>query len=226
MLTIEPVLRLQGVKVILIVPKNIQLCTKLKIEDNVQIIRERGTGIYSAFNDGLEAVDTKFVMFCGAGDLIFVDTVLAAIRIHESADIIMGNVLTDFRLRRPRRDVNRIPIGLDGLFTSHSVGIVFNTNFHKQLGAYDLDFRYCSDYDVFIRAINASKNIKTIDKIFGYWPFDGFSSSIVGSHKALEHFRIRVKNKLPNKYILYFYDLWKFTVLIWFKSILKKGLKV
>ena len=191
-LTISTLAGKELVKVILVVP-SVEAFAKYKHYTNISLLQETKRGIYHAFNDGLEVVDTKFVMFAGAGDMVFSNYILEQLKLNFDVDCIMGMVLSDFGIRSaPTVRTNNI--NLDKMISSHSVGMVFATQVHRKVGLYNPRFETCADYDLILRMLFLGFNVKTSDSMFGYWPAGGFSSNIRGIEKAKEHRAIKLVN--------------------------------
>ena len=112
------------------------------------------------------------------------------------------------------------------MFSSHSVGLVFNTNFHKRVGYYDLRFGLSADYDLVIRAYDQIVNFYSTSDVFGFWPANGFSSGGSGLGKALEHYEIRKKNGNSFRHLFLMINILQFTVFQKIKNLIKHFLEV
>lgn len=209
-------------EIICLIVKPASVVFELEKNDvEISVVDESSAGIYNAFNDGLSSVTTEFVMFCGSGDVLNIHNILRNIGRYSNGDIIEGAVESDFQKRKNVGFKTSNPVNLDKLFSSHSVGLVFNTNFHRQIGNYDLSFARCSDYDLFIRALATPSRFYSTTEVFGVWPNNGFSSKISGFFKAIEHFNIRRKNRLKFRHFYFLLNVFEFTVIQGAKNVVK-----
>lgn len=186
-----------GFTVIVVSPHS-AMCTLKKHFSNidwVDVVAEEGKGIYAAFNSGLKAAKSDFVMFAGAGDYINASVVSELLQNGNAArdQINFGFVNSDGVLRKK---LCRKPSlwRLDSLIPSHSVGMLISTRLHKKIGFYKTEFPISADYDFLLRAIDLGVNFKLLDGVFGFWPSGGASSQQSGFKKSTEHRNIRKAN--------------------------------
>jgi glycosyltransferase involved in cell wall biosynthesis len=179
--------------------------------DWVDLVVEEGKGIYAAFNTGLKAAKSDYVMFAGAGDYINASVVSELLQSGNVAreQINFGFVNSDGVLRRKVCSKSTL-LRLDSLITSHSVGMLISTRLHKKIGFYKSEFPISADYDFMIRALELGVNFKLLDEVFGFWPSGGASSQQSGFKKSVEHRNIRKTNALRFYNLLFFLNFFDF----------------
>ncbi len=85
-----------------------------------------------------------------------------------------------------------------GFYTSHSTGFYITKNAARIVGAYNLKYKYSSDYDYFYRMIvkHKLKGVATKkNELFGIFRRGGYSSKI----KFIDHFFETIKIRIDNK---------------------------
>jgi len=159
---------------------------------------ENDSGIYDAFNKGLDVANGDLIGFINSDD-IFTDNAL--------------DILIKYYYKYPDKDfffgaVKKHYATLYGFkpwkirfswsfYSSHSSGFFIKKCAAKKVGKYNLKYKYSSDYDYFYRMIiqHKLKGIGTKkDELFGIFRRGGFSSTIPFISRTLEEIQIRIDN--------------------------------
>ena len=104
---------------------------------NVRLTVGRDFGIYDAINQCISTVDTDYYLVCGADDTLHPDAI-ARFRFaatESQADIISASVDIDDWVLRPRQGRGWL-LGMPGIASSHSVGMLIRRNLHERFGKY------------------------------------------------------------------------------------------
>ncbi len=189
-------------------------------------ISENDSGIYDAFNKGMDLANGDYLGFLNSDDIYYsentLDYVVDTFEKNLDLDFLYGPVKKHWGLLHGYQ-----PWKIHftwGFYTSHSTGFFIKNSSAKIVGKYNLKYKYSSDYDYFFRMI-VKKKLKGIglskDKIFGVFRRGGFSSNV----KFLDHFKeeimIRIDNK-QNKILIFLIIIYK--SLRHFKKIIKEKL--
>jgi len=166
------------------------------------IISEKDSGIYDAFNKGLKLSRGKIVGFLNAGDIYYpnaINLVKKYFNNNPNLDFLFGTVIKHKILSGYNSWMARFSFGG---WTTHSAGFFIKKESHLKAGLYNCDYKYCADYDLFLKIILKRKmlGMGTLKKeVFGECLKGGFSARINFIDKLSEMSKIRIclgQNKL------------------------------
>lgn len=177
-------------------------------------ISEKDFGISDAFNKGVRLALGDYINFQGDGDGFYdsnslfnvidgvdpQDDLLISGRIQRISE--SGKVLyrTTFFPRFDKRSLLlKMSMPHQGLFTS--------IRFFKCYGLFDLNNKFCMDYELLLRAYHSFPAVVVRDLIVANWRADG-----LGNNRDLDIFKeyhqIKVNNKIAPLFVLIFINLW------------------
>ncbi len=129
-------------------------------------ISENDSGIYDAFNKGMDLANGDYLGFLNSDDIYYsentLDYVVDTFEKNLDLDFLYGPVKKHWGLLHGYQ-----PWKIHftwGFYTSHSTGFFIKNSSAKIVGKYNLKYKYSSDYDYFFRMI-VKKKIKR------YWSF-------------------------------------------------------
>ena len=185
-----------------------------KNNDKIDLwVSEKDEGIYDAFNKGMSFARGQYIGFLNSDDIYYSDKtlnyVIEAFNQNQQAHFIFGPVKKHWALLYGYKPWKIYFTW--GFYSSHSTGFFIKTDAAKNVGEYNLKYKYSSDYDYFFRMIVKKKMIGIgvqKNKIFGIFRRGGFSSRV----KFLDHFKeeIAIRNDNgQNKIIILFIIVYK-----------------
>jgi glycosyltransferase involved in cell wall biosynthesis len=173
----------------------IKIIQESKIAD--VIISEKDSGIYDAWNKGLRVLNSKWVMFLGADDVVLPQTFKYWIEIIEGVEsdveLISGrNYLVDksgkiikaYGKPAEWRSLSKMMV------IAH-VGAMHSIKIFEKYGQFDSSWRICGDYDLLLRSKGCLK-VMFVDKILVKTAIGGMSYSYSA---IIEAFVVRKKNQ-------------------------------
>ena len=178
-------------------------------------VSEKDDGIYHAFNKGLSLARGQLIGFVNSDDTLEKNAL---------------NILSDYYKKNPDKDFffgavkkhwgvlhgfkpEKISYSW-GFYSSHSTGFFIKKKAAKEVGFYNVKYKYHADYDYFYRMIvhHKMKGIGTKkEDLFGIFRRGGFSSKASVRKKFIEEMQIRKDNK-QNIFLLliiFFYKIFK-----------------
>jgi len=190
-------------------------------------ISEPDKGISDAFNKGLTKATGDYINFQGAGDYLISDTVIESIMADvdpEEDMLVCGKIerirdtkkkevvfTSSINFKNKRSLLFRMSLPHQALFT--------NKKFFEKYGNFDLNNKFCMDYEILLRAYKNFPKVILKDIIVSAWREGG-----VGKDKTLEIFKeylsIKKKNEVTPVWILYIIHGWSI-----FKYYIKNKLK-
>lgn len=191
-----------------------------KNQNNIDYwVSQKDKGIYDAFNLGMRLSRGDYIGFLNSDDKYVPDALnilLNYINKYPDKDFIFGSVKKHWGILH---GYNPYKIFWSwGFYSSHSTGFFIKKEAAKQVGLYNLKYKYSADYDYFYRMIvkHKLKGIGTKKKeLFGIFRRGGFSSRISFREHFFEEISIRLDNN-QNRILVLFIFIYKF-----FKNIRK-----
>ncbi len=180
------------------------------------IIIEKDNGIYDAMNKGIDKAKGKWVIFMNSGDTFYNERVLENFNLsnNEKFDIIFGNTIIRnnfFQHLQISRNFNTKSVLMP--FCHQSVFIKLAK---IKLRKFNINYKYSSDFDLFLENYIQKANFLKIDDIISIVRAGG-SSDLNRQEVFNENFKILKEKNLNKSYYKLFY--YKFLEL--FKNIFK-----
>ena len=134
-------------------------------------------GIYDAMNAGIRLATGKRILFLNSGDVLYDPTVLACMDAASmDADVIYGNIVA----RSEEKQILEIP-DLEANYETwgrhmsccHQAAFIRTDTMKEYL--YDTKYRYCADYDFFVKIARDGKTYQYIDKTVVIFALGGLS---------------------------------------------------
>ena len=191
----------------------------------IKWISEPDKGISDAFNKGIKLATGNYVNFQGDGDGFInsssISDLFSNIDLKERPIVcgniqridIEGNLIYKTKIKK-RFDKKSL---LFKMSLPHQ-GLFIPKEFFSKYGEFDLNNKYCMDYELLLRSYNNFPKVITRDLLVSNWRADG-----LGEGKTLEilkeYHKIKLKNKVAGKHTLLlinYYSLFKY----YFKTIL------
>jgi len=187
--------------------KSLSIINRYKNEID-KIISENDTGIYDAMNKGMLHTTGSIIAFCNSGDFLYPKGLFYVEKefISKKCDFVFGTVKRNYlgsQIVKKGFNKKRIHYNFD-FATAHSTGFYAKKELINFIGNYNTKFKCSSDYDFYMRMINANKFLgssTTGNKIIGEVASGGYSSTLSFFDHLLEETKIRIKNKQNIFYI-------------------------
>lgn len=168
-------------------------------------VSEKDEGIYDAMNKGL-SIATGYCIGLLNSDDFYENNALCIIHKYITCpynfDFIFGCVFKD----KIKYSYNPWKILYTFRFyTSHSAGFFIKFESQKQIGLYNIEYKYSADYDLFYRMIvtKKMKGISTLkNELIGNFRLNGFSSKVIYIEHLFEETRIRLNNNQNRFFVL------------------------
>ncbi len=176
-------------------------------------ISEKDNGIYDAFNKGISLAKGKYIGIINSDDIFTKDALNIYFKYLNSKnhiDFIFGSVKKHWGIihgYKPKKIFYSW-----GFYSSHSTGFFIKNESAKEIGKYNLKYKYHSDYDYFYRMIVKKKMTglsTTKNEVVGIFRRGGFSSTVSFWKKFKEEILIRIDNK-QNKFLILIIFVYKF----------------
>ena len=161
-------------------------------------ISEKDSGLYDAFNKGLNLARGDMIGFVNSDDLLLKDALKILVKYYNSypeIDFIFGSVKKHWGVLYGYK-----PWKIHftwGFYSSHSTGFFIKKEASKILEGYNIKYKLSADYDYFYRMIvkHKLKGIGTKkDELFGIFRRGGWSSQQDFFEHAAECTKIRLDN--------------------------------
>ena len=191
----------------------------------IKWISEPDKGISDAFNKGIKLATGDYINFQGDGDGFInnssISDLFSNLNLKERP-IVCGNIqridvegnliyITKIKKRFDKKSL------LFKMSLPHQ-GLFIPKEFFTKYGEFDLNNKYCMDYELLLRSYNNFPKVITKDLVISNWRADG-----LGQGKTLEilkeYHKIKLKNKVAGKLtllLIHYYSLFKY----YFKTIL------
>ena len=191
----------------------------------IKWISEPDKGISDAFNKGIKLATGDYINFQGDGDGFInnnsISDLFSNLDLKEKPIVcgniqridIKGNLLYKTKIKK-RFDKKSL---LFKMSLPHQ-GLFIPKEFFAKYGEFDLNNKYCMDYELLLRSYNNFPKVITKDLVVSNWRADG-----LGEGKTLEilkeYHKIKLKNKVAGRLtllLIHYYSLFKY----YFKTIL------
>ena len=143
-------------------------------------VSEKDHGLYHAQNKGIREASGRYLLFLNSGDFLYKKQALHNLKPDEWAtDLIYGNIIFQHKYHRVR---SRMPEDITAAHMFYST-LMHPATFIKRelfdiIGLYREDFRICSDYYFFTKAILSYNVSRTYKKnAVTVYAMDGVSSN-------------------------------------------------
>jgi glycosyltransferase involved in cell wall biosynthesis len=170
-------------------------------------------GIYDAFNLGMQLARGDYIGFLNSDDKYttqMLNILNNYILKYPEKDFIFGSVKKHWGILHGYKPYKIFWSW--GFYSSHSTGFFIKLNSAKQVGFYNLKYKYSSDYDYFFRMI-VKKKLKGVatkkNEVFGIFRRGGFSSRIKFIDHFFEEIKIRIDNN-QNKFLVLIIMIYKY----------------
>ena len=192
----------------------------------IKWISEPDKGISDAFNKGIKLATGDYINFQGDGDGFLksssISDLFSNLDLKEKPIVcgniqridIKGNLLYKTKIKK-RFDKKSL---LFKMSLPHQ-GLFIPKEFFAKYGDFDLNNKYCMDYELLLRSYNNFPKVITRDLVVSNWRADG-----LGQGKTLEilkeYHKIKLKNKVARKSLLvviHIYSIFKYYLKSFFK---------
>lgn len=192
----------------------------------IKWISEPDKGISDAFNKGIRLATGDYINFQGDGDGFInsssISDLFSNLDLKERPIVcgniqrinIEGNILYKTKIKK---NFNKKSL-LFKMSLPHQ-GLFIPEEFFVKHGEFDLNNKYCMDYELLLRAFHDFPKVITKDLVVSNWRADG-----LGEGKTLEilkeYHKIKLKNKVASKpllVVIHIYSIFKY----YLKSFLK-----
>ena len=154
-------------------------------------------GLYHAMNVGIKKSSGDIIGILNSDDIYFKNSLKLVnkyFKENKKLDFLFGSVYKHRLLHGYNPSIINWSFGF---YTTHSVGFFIKKKSQIKVGLYNLKYKYCADYDLFIRMIKKFKLEGAATKkkeIFGKFRKGGLSSRIRFIDYLLECNKIRIDN--------------------------------
>lgn len=185
----------------------------------IRWISEPDKGISDAFNKGIKLATGDYINFQGDGDGFInsnsISDLFTNLDLKERPIVcgniqridINGNILYKTKIKKR---FNKKSL-LFKMSLPHQ-GLFIPKEFFAKYGEFDLNNKYCMDYELLLRSYNNFPKVIARDLVVSNWRADG-----LGEGKTLkilkEYHKIKLKNKVASKYLLipiHYYSIFKY----------------
>ena len=185
----------------------------------IRWISEPDKGISDAFNKGIKLATGDYINFQGDGDGFInsssISDLFSSLDLKEKPIVcgniqridIKGNLLYKTKIKK-RFDKKSL---LFKMSLPHQ-GLFIPKEFFAKYGEFDLNNKYCMDYELLLRSYNNFPKVITKDLVVSNWRADG-----LGEGKTLEilkeYHEIKLKNKVASKpllVVIHIYSIFKY----------------
>ena len=167
---------------------------------NIKCFSQRDSGIYDAMNNGVERATGKYVIFMGAGDVLFdnnvLECVMRQIKCNSRKDVYYGYVMYDYegKLEKYDKRINCMytilvrPVSHQAIFSGRNV-------FDKV--KFDCHYRVAADQDWIIRVYKNKFKIQYLNTPIVIYDTMGESSSEKGKIEGTNEIKESQRRQYP-----------------------------
>ena len=154
---------------------------------NVRVVKQNSFGIFSAMNEGLDQANGEFIWFMNSGDEFAspntLDLALKEI-MSSSVGVVIGGYqisLTDSvkKYSFQRRNLSPFDFSFSRRGGCHQA-MLFKTSYLKQLGGFDLKYKFNSDFSLVLKVISAGRGMR-VSEIYADIEPGGFADQNIFS---------------------------------------------
>lgn len=142
-----------------------------------QVQSEKDKGIYDAMNKGLNIAHGKWIHMLNAGDIFYDDLVIKDVMdlLDETADVVVGSSLRyNEYYSKEWHPSDPSLLKKEMVFCHQSMFIKRNLDAHY----YNIDYKYCSDYDLALRLFLAGCKYRRIKRMIICYSLNGRTGRI------------------------------------------------
>lgn len=146
-------------------------------EENIRYISEKDTGIYNAMNKGIALAQGEYILFLGAGDVLYDDNTLHYIMNVSRADIVYGYGIFSSGSLKGQRIGTKLSLKtflMDGV-AAHQAVYVKTAIMQKYL--FKEKYKVQADQDALMHMYKDGCSFKYLNKPLCYYDGLGFSSN-------------------------------------------------
>lgn len=199
-----------------------------KYSNVLKYMSENDSGISDAFNKGIKLSTGDYINFQGADDYFLSDDAIENVmeNIDKNKDILVCG-----KIKRVSTDGKKVLWTTKAKFTKKSLlfrmslphqALFTNKAFFNKYGVFSTKYIFSMDYELLLRAYNTFPKVIIKDVFVSAWRDGGIGSNSV-FEILNEYYRIKLKNKVANKYLIkfiYIIDLCK----VQFKHMIPRGI--
>ena len=185
----------------------------------IKWISEPDKGISDAFNKGIKLATGDYINFQGDGDGFIINNSISDLFSNldlKEKPIVCGNIQRiDIKGNLLYKTKIKKRFNKKSLLFKMSLphqGLFIPKVFFAKHGEFDLNNKYCMDYELLLRAFHDFPKVITKDLVVSNWRADG-----LGEGKTLEilkeYHKIKLKNKVASKSLLvviHIYSIFKY----------------
>jgi len=175
--------------------------------DNIDVYFGSSSGVYAAFNFGIKLLKSKYYMVLGVDDVFKFNKLIYIINILKETDydlLFLG--IEKSGILSQSLKIDSILSGPQGVFPSHTGGVIINRYLHEKYGLYSSDYKVLSD-GYFISKCLLDKKIKfgLLGENFCMVGDVGFSKKkeFLSEYEGLQ-IRIKFGQSLVKSYYIFF----------------------
>ena len=177
-------------EIIIVTNFNVENYKSLKLS-NLKIIRQSGSGLYSAMNDGISVANGKYLFFCGFNDkLRNIDNVFDLIK-TEKNDVVLFDVIKVNK--NGHESIIKSP--LNSVFIHHQSILVSNSLLSKYNLKFNDKYKIHSDFELIIDIVRISRTLSQYNIVFCEFQVGGISSSGANAFQSMAEITKIIKTK-------------------------------
>ena len=139
-----------------------------------QQLIEKDKGIYDGMNKGIQMAKGDYIIFMNSGDLLQADNLIPLLKAQQDFDIVYGDTLIHYT-----NGFERVAKASEVSELWKSLPFVHQSVLVKrellQSNLFDLNYKYCSDYELFCRLESKSASFKKVDQVIAQIEAGGVS---------------------------------------------------
>jgi glycosyltransferase involved in cell wall biosynthesis len=178
---------------------------------NCKVQQGNDFGIYDALNRGISSIRAGYYLVVGSDDALAVDAI-KNYRIAAASgdfDIITAAIIQGNNVILPRQNLGWF-YGMPGVASSHSVGMIINTELHKKYGFYSKRFPIAADQLFIKTSLLGGAKILRLNFIAGEFSTEGTSGEdSVGLLTEVFRVQLLTESFVLLQYIIFFARLFK-----------------